>query len=127
MEMSISEQVKELRKAAKWFEGACFPEGVKLVEEAADTIESLSAKLADMERAAENRGSGWIPCSERLPEEGINIITRDFFEYQVTFESDGVTDIRHYAFGRGHWWNGPEIMDEYVTAWKPIPEAYYEP
>ena len=42
----ISEQVKELRKAAKWFEGVCFPEAVKLVDEAADTIESLSAKLS---------------------------------------------------------------------------------
>ncbi len=53
----ISEQVKELRKAAKWFEGACFPETVKLVNEAADAIESLSAKLADAKRSAEDCGS----------------------------------------------------------------------
>ena len=52
--MSISEQVKELRKAAKWFDGACFPEGVKLANQAADTIESHSAKLADMKRSAED-------------------------------------------------------------------------
>lgn len=43
--MSINEQVKELRKAAKWFDTACFPEGVKLANEAAETIEALSAKL----------------------------------------------------------------------------------
>lgn len=62
--MSISEQVKELRKAEKWFEGACFPEAVELIDEAADTIESLSAKLADMDRSAEDCCGGWIPCSE---------------------------------------------------------------
>lgn len=53
--MSISEQVKELRKAEKWFEGACFPEAVELIDEAADTIEALSEKLADMERSAEDK------------------------------------------------------------------------
>lgn len=66
----------------------------------------------------------WIPCSVRFPEEKINPVTNDFYEYQVTFRSDDVTDIRHYKFGRGHWLNGPGIMDEYVTAWKPIPEPY---
>ncbi len=44
--MSIGEQIKGLRKAAKWFDSACFPEGVKLANEAVDTIEALSAKLA---------------------------------------------------------------------------------
>ena len=43
---------------------------------------------------------GWIPCSERLPEEKINPVTNDFYEYQVTFKSDKVTDVRHYKFGR---------------------------
>lgn len=66
----------------------------------------------------------WIPCSERLPEEKTNPITKNFYEYQVTFRNDDVIDIRHYKFGRGHWWNGPNIMDEYVTAWKPLPEPY---
>ncbi len=70
---------------------------------------------------------GWITCSERLPEEKINPVTEDFYEYQVTFQSKDVTDIRHYKFGRGHWWNGPGIMDEYVTAWREPLEPYHEP
>lgn len=68
---------------------------------------------------------GWIPCSERLPEEKINPVTKDFYEYQVTFQSEDVTDVRHYKFGNGHWWNGPGIMDEYVTAWSEPLEAYH--
>lgn len=70
--------------------------------------------------------SVWIPCSERLPEEKINPVTKDFYEYQVTFKSEDVTDVRHYKFGNGHWWNGPGIMDEYVTAWREPLEAYHE-
>lgn len=68
---------------------------------------------------------GWIPCSKRLPEEKINPVTKDFYEYQVTFRSEDVTDVRHYKFGNGHWWNGTGIMDEYVTAWREQLEAYH--
>ncbi len=55
----ISEQVKELRDCVKkWqnFENVSSSELFKLLNEAADTIESLSAKLADMERPAEDCG-----------------------------------------------------------------------
>lgn len=68
---------------------------------------------------------GWIPCSERLPEEKINPVTNDFYEYQVTFKSDKVTDVRHYKFGRGHWWNCGQNMDKYVTAWREPLEEYH--
>ena len=67
---------------------------------------------------------GWIPVEERLPEEKINPITKDFYVYPVTFELDGVRDIRYYPFGMGHWWKATEIMDEYVKAWMPIPASY---
>lgn len=67
---------------------------------------------------------GWIPVEERLPEEKINPITKDFYVYPVTFELDGVRDIRYYPFGMGHWWKATEIMDEYVKAWMPIPVSY---
>lgn len=68
--------------------------------------------------------NGWILCKDRLPEEKENPITKDFYEYQVTFQSDDVLDIRHYKFGKGHWWNYGEIMDEYVIAWLPLPKPY---
>ncbi len=45
---------------------------------------------------------GWIPYSERLPEEKMNPVTKDFYEYQVTFRSEDVTDVRRYKFGNGH-------------------------
>ena len=67
---------------------------------------------------------GWIPVEVRLPDERINPITNDFYEYQVTAKFGEIIDIRHYNFGRGHWWHGPAIVDKYVIAWQPLPEPY---
>lgn len=66
----------------------------------------------------------WIPVSERLPEEKIDSITNDYYEYQCTFHIRGIDTVRSYKYGDGHWWHGPGIMDKYVTAWRPIPDPY---
>lgn len=64
----IIEQVKELRELAT--ETRCLYDDDlhDALIYAADTIESLSVKLEDMERSAEECG-GWIECeSGKLPE-----------------------------------------------------------
>lgn len=66
----------------------------------------------------------WIPVEQEIPEEKENPVTMDFYEYEVTFQSENVCDIRHYKFGRGHWWHGGAIVDEYVVAWRNLPEPY---
>lgn len=117
----ITEQVKRLRDAANRFdaEGA-EPSDGDLMREAANTIEQLAAKVR-----AEN-GGGWIPTADRLPEERINPITKDFYPYQCTFKNGDVYDVRFYQFGQGHWWHGLEIYDGHVTAWRERPEPYKE-
>lgn len=70
--MSISEQVKELRKTAKSLYIVGYNEEAKEMYQAADTIESLSAKMADMERPEEDCGGGWIPCDkDNLPDKEV--------------------------------------------------------
>ena len=68
----ISKQIDELRAYAKDRKG----ELAKLINDAADTIEVLSAKLhaSNMERSSQHYNDGWIPCSERLPEEYSNYL-----------------------------------------------------
>ena len=66
----------------------------------------------------------WVSVEERLPEEKINPISRDFYEYQVTAKFGNAKDVRHYRYGNGHWWNGPGIVDKYVIAWRENPEPY---
>lgn len=96
-------------------------------EELCDYSENVETLLEYVIRfiGSQPKIGGWIPCSERLPEEKINPVTNDFYEYQVTFKSDKVTDVRHYKFGRGHWWNCGQNMDKYVTAWREPLEAYH--
>ena len=67
---------------------------------------------------------GWIPVDERLPEEKVNQLTQDYYEYQVTAQFENVKDVRHYKYGNGHWWNGPGIVDRYVVAWRENPDPY---
>lgn len=54
----------------------------------------------------------WIPCSERLPEYGIQVLTTD---------KDGDFELNHIIDeDDGEWfWNG-------VIAWMPLPEPYQE-
>lgn len=78
--------------------------------------------LEDQPKAYED--AGWIPVEERLPEGKVNPVSQDFYEYQVTAEFGNVKDVRHYKYGKGHWWHGPGIVDRYVIAWKERPEPY---
>ena len=72
----------------------------------------------------------WIPVTERLPEDKINPLTEDFYEYPVTVEIRGKRDVRYYKFGKPigwdepHWFFGSGIMDDFVIAWMPLPEPY---
>ena len=64
--------------------------------------------------------NGWIPCSERLPEEKENPITRDYYVYPVMVDLGKRSDIRYYGYGDGHWWHGLTKMDGLVTHWMDI-------
>ena len=119
----ISEQIKSLRAMA--FAECCLAhyEKEKLLNNAADTIEELSAKLAsaNMARSTAYYNDGWIPVSSgKLPEEKENPVTRDWYVYPVMVKFEEITDIRYYSFGNGHWHHGPGIMDKYVTHWMDI-------
>lgn len=79
-EMSmISEQVKEIKACAYAHDasGDAIYGTAGILYQAADTIETLSAKLADMERSVEDCGSGWIFCKRKMPEVGKPVLVCD--------------------------------------------------
>ncbi len=117
--MSISEQVmklqiKELRDYERIFKGDRIDGNLSpIFGNAADTIESMFAKLqaANMERSADC--GGWIPCKERLPEESLNsVIGWDEYRKRCCFVQ--------YLGGRWVLGNGNEPVR--ITAWQPLPE-----
>ena len=119
-----SKQIDELRSYAKDRKG----ELAKLINDAADTIELLSAKLhaSQMERSSQYYHGGWIPCSERLPEKPVQVlvyamnthfsiakykeIRKCVNEYVYTWVTDNAFDVPH------------EVKN--VLAWMPLPEPY---
>ena len=131
--MNISEQVKELRYKADIFEkSGCAVDGiVKAFREAADTIETLSAKLTDMERTAEDCGV-WIIASECMPEEHKCIDPETGYYGQ----SDDVlcSAYNEYEMRDEIWidytidgeWQTHEWYDGEKLAWMPLPSPYRE-
>lgn len=119
--MSISEQVNTLRKLAEERVNSRLVYDAML--QAADTIESLSAKLqaVNMERSAEDYG-GWIPCKERLPEnDGVYLATIDG---EIAGEDKPFSGLAEFENGK---WIDDEDDYQFILAWKPLPEPYHEP
>jgi hypothetical protein len=64
--------------------------------------------------------TGWIPISERLPEEPPQ---GKLPEYIVTIHGASEATTLIYA-GDGYWWDPIEGERYAVSAWMPMPEAY---
>lgn len=125
---NISEQVKKLRTTANNLSiGHNMPISLAIerFRKAADTIESLSAKLqaANMERSAEDCGGGWIPVLERLPtkEESIKNDNR-FILDDGNRRYEGCFDYIDNRFVRFNC-DGMQA-DECAIAWREMPEPY---
>ena len=105
-----SKQIDELRAYAKDRKG----ELAKLINDAADTIEVLSAKLhaSQMERSSQYYHGGWVPDSERLPEENM---------WTICQNNAGAMMIGKYDIEFG--WIVPAYFDG-IVAWMPVPEPY---
>lgn len=77
------------------------------------------------ELAEENNG-GWIPCSERLPEEDVDVLC--WYEYYRFGEYNGMYqtyEIGHYYKSMDFW--GGEVSNGHkckVIAWQPLPAPY---
>lgn len=111
----LSEQIKHLRELSDTARSNVysFEALSQSLNQSADTIEALSAKLqaANMEN-----GGGWIACEDRLPEES--------GDYLITNE-DGNSTCAYYS-KNGNWWCGIEegCIAFYPVAWQPLPEPY---
>ena len=73
-----------------------------------------------VKQEAEQCNNGWIPRSERLPEENQEVILQDFYG-NITIEKMKTNDGAK-GFIDGDWWSS---ANNYV-AWQPLPEPYKE-
>lgn len=71
--------------------------------------------------------NGWIPCSERLPEEAFGCLVT-VMDCEPSTQTDFENILPYFVGYDGHSWNdadGEEIPFE-VIEWKRIPEPYKE-
>lgn len=64
----------------------------------------------------ETKNNGWIPCSERLPEDGTRVI--------ACFKHGLVTELKYKSAGIFEGTN--EYVAEVIDAWQSLPEPYRE-
>lgn len=78
-----------------------------------------------VQEVAEEYNNGWIPCSERLPEEPEEGLTDldECDEYIAMIENADIPTALNYA-GNGEWYRDGEFYK--VIAWQPLPEPYKE-
>ena len=137
----ITELIERLRESADDTElnmecsRACDGECNKLLREAADVIEELSTKLqaANMERSSQYYNGGWIPVSERLPEESIKQImlgeehTSDFVLVTIKGQTypfpKAKVKVARYSYTYKAWQIANNNFGK-VVAWMPLPEPY---
>lgn len=77
---------------------------------AIEDVKKVTDEVVKEIKALPSAEPRWIPCSERLPERGIDVLTVDGYgEYELNH-------IINEEDGEWYW--------EPVTAWMPLPEPY---
>lgn len=116
----ITEQVKKLREFARLCNDPLINDTQtkicgKLMSDAADTIEMLSAKCRDR----------WIPTSERLPDkDGVYIATERVYSLNdKDHKGLSYTKVEPTEFRDGKWRRASFYE---VTAWQSLPRPYEE-
>lgn len=134
----INELADKLKKYAAEYDLPPFGieiEGTpKLLLEAADTIEALSAKLqvAKYEQSCSDNDR-WVDFNDRLPEDGQKIIISrkgetlgDLFEFSLPDEDCKDDEVVGFVDGWCGIYDGFAVLkdNENKIAWQPLPEPY---
>lgn len=119
--MNVFEQIKEKCLKNSQIGRSSFAEFIKILDE--------------VEKEYNN---GWIPCSERLPEEcGYYLITYHEWsngDYLPKYDDTYVRRMHYQVSDHFTGWNYPKCVDDNaekdtnreVIAWQPLPEPYKE-
>lgn len=121
MTMSIGEEKKMLKQRNYNEMVTYILDKIKEMDISKDDKKTLFAYITSLESKyfmEMGNAQRWIPCSQRLPEEGLYVVTNKWHHI----------DFLYYQRGRG-WYHGNQQDIEgkpTVIAWMPLPEPYKE-
>lgn len=97
-----------------------------MMYEVADLVDDL---IEIVKQEADQYNNGWIPCSDRMPEEPNEnplFENKNLELYLVTTEYGSTEQDKVYPFRA--FWNGVDFTDGWnildVIAWQPLPQPY---
>ena len=87
--------------------------------------DAIGEAISIVQEVEKEYNNGWIPCSERLPEEPEEGLTDldECDEYIVMIENADIPTALNYA-GNSEWYRDGEFYN--VIAWQPLPVPYKE-
>lgn len=101
---------------------SCMFDRSDIEEKRVDTIKEM---LEIVQEVAEEYNNGWIPCSERLPDEAFGCLVT-VMDCEPSTQTDFENILPYFVGYDSHSWNdadGNEIPFE-VIAWQQLPEKY---
>ena len=107
-------EVNEAMKELNYYRNLWYKEGHHTDE--GKIAWHLNTILPFFTKLLEQPQTGWIPCSERLPET---------FEDRLVATSDGEVEMAWYNANYKRWF-GSLTTVENVVAWQPLPQPYKE-
>ena len=108
MSPKIEEFAEKLRELA--FRALLRTETQKMLIDAADRLEALEAEVSRLK--AQQR---WIPVTERLPEDGFEVLV-------YTDRYGGRHEFAYYVPRLGAWYQNCALLIPNVTHWMPLPK-----
>ena len=119
----LEEETKEYDERIERRKGACYFDETENIKKLDNRAKGIEQAISIVQEVAEEYKGGWIPCSERMPEE--------YGEYLIWWTD--ITGNQYYEiteYEPDYGWIGdiPQaVKGEYnVIAWQPLPEPYTE-
>ena len=117
--------VEKLRNLADYEYAIADTDTMEVLNDAADVIEELSAKLqaANMERSSQYYNGGWISVKDKLPEDFKDVLVwYEYFRYGDYNRMVQTYGIGCYISNLGAWSGDPGTGTmAKVIAWQPLP------